>query len=81
MEFNIDMKLSRISNYKSLLLRSRRKRRGRKPPAAVVAELAAPARRAGQAVGNSLDDVRTVKELAKRIGTDRLRELAALLSR
>ena len=72
MEKNAD----HISTYKSSLLRAGRakKKPGPKPNAAP-----APARTTAQGA-ISVDDVRAVKELADRIGSDKVRQLVDVLS-
>lgn len=79
-KFGIDMATSHISSAKTTLLKSKGKgKRGRKPKAATEpATTPAPVRQASG--GISLADIRAVKELAGRIGADKLKELAELLS-
>jgi len=87
-KYNIDMDPAYISKYKSLVLSKggKGKRRGRKPKAeaGAVQEAAAPVAVVAVSVGGggiTLDDIRAVKELTGRLGSDRVRELVGLLAR
>jgi hypothetical protein len=82
---NVDMTPSLITNYKSAIKRKRKKNRGGRPrkvreegaAAPAVLVVAAPVRRHSI----SLDDVRMVKELAERIGGEKVKELADMLGK
>lgn len=83
-KFNIDMPTKVISSYKtSIQARAKKgpgKKRGRKP-GQTAAALIAVVPVAAKGGGISLDDIRAVKELANRLGADKLSELAAVLAR
>ena len=68
-EFSLDIQPNHISSYKSTILHAGGKRGG-KPRAAD----------GGAAPGISLKDLKTVKELATRLGVGRVRELLELVS-
>jgi hypothetical protein len=74
-KLGIDMSADHISTYKSTLLRERAKKKpGPKTQAApTVAQTTAQG-------GISVDDVRAVKELADRIGSEKVRQLVEVLS-
>jgi len=71
----VEMSPDHISNYKSKLLKEGRtkKKPGPKPKAAVAVARSTVA-------AFSVDDVRAVKELADRIGSEKVRQLAEVLS-
>lgn len=71
--FKIDMTTSMISSYKTFL---KSKRSG----GAQKAKVGRPKASAG-AVTISVDDIRAVKELADRIGAQKIKELAEVLSK
>lgn len=78
--FDVDMSANMISSYKSTLrakkgLAGRRKKRGR--PKKVASEAAAPAATFHDAV--PWKDLRTIKDIAGRIGKKNLRELVEWL--
>ena len=70
-EFGVDMDAQTISNYKSTLKnKSRRGPKRRTGPAPVKAPS-----------GFTLQDIQAVKEMADRIGADKVRQLAEVLSK
>jgi hypothetical protein len=71
-EFGTDMDPQHISNYKSILKAKRRRgpKTGR-PKSTSVAAVG----------GFSLQDIQAVKEVADRIGADKVRQLAGVLSK
>lgn len=71
--FHIDMDSQNISNYKSTL-KSERKSVVSPPPVTKQTVTAATG-------GFSLEDIQAVKEVADRIGADKVRQLAEVLSR
>ena len=75
-QLGVEMSADHISTYKSSLLREAKakKKPGPKPKTAPAA-----ARTTAQG-GISVEDVRAVKELADRIGSDKVRQLAEVLS-
>jgi ribosomal protein L19E len=80
--FDVDMNANMISSYKSTLrakagLAGRRKKRGRPKKTAAAATAAAPAATFHDAV--PWKDLRTIKDIAGRIGKKGLRELVELL--
>jgi hypothetical protein len=74
-QMGVDMSTDHISNYKSKLLRAgnAKKKPGPKPKTAPAAV------RTTTPGGISIDDVRAVKELADRIGSDKVRQLVEVL--
>jgi hypothetical protein len=77
-KFNIKMDASTISNYKSMILKQgKRKKPGRKP-GRPAASLSSPKMSKGGSV--SLEDIKVVKELAERLGVEKLRQLAEVLA-
>ncbi len=84
-KFNIDMPTKVISSYKtSIQARAKKgpgKKRGRKPGQTAAALIAVVPVAPAKGGGISLDDIRAVKELANRLGADKLSELAAVLAR
>jgi hypothetical protein len=77
--FQIKMDAGTISNYKSTILRegARKKKLGRpKGTSSII-----PIRSRATASSISIEDIKTVKELAERIGVDRLRQLAEVLTK
>lgn len=79
--FGLDMSYDMASTYKSAALKKAGgKRRGRKPGRKPAVD-AAPTngRRAGGSI--SLADIQAVKELADRLGADKVRQLAEVLAR
>ena len=75
-QMGVEMSADHISNYKSKLLKEggTKKKPGPKPKTAPAAA------RTTTPGGISVEDVRAVKELADRIGSDKLRQLAEVLS-
>jgi hypothetical protein len=75
--FNIKMETSVISNYKSTILRkgAKAKRVGRPKMHRAVAS------RASASSTISIEDIKAVKDLAERIGVDKLRQLAEVLAK
>jgi hypothetical protein len=69
-KFGVNMDPSMISNYKSSLKGAGKSRMIRKPGG-----------RAATAGGLTLQDIQAVKELTDRIGGDKVRELAEVLSK
>jgi hypothetical protein len=77
-KYNFDMSTSMISNYKSHILnpektsvksvRSRRKKAGRR-------------RAAAPAGGIRMEDIQALKQLADRLGAEKVRQLAAVLAK
>jgi len=63
-----------VSNYKSLILRKARRKKRK-----VTGEAKAPA--AARAGGITMEDIQAVKELANRLGADKLRQLAEVLAK
>src|SRR5262249_23517446 len=78
-KFGIDMDPNLISNYKSTLLKKAGGRRGRggRPKRQGVPATA----RATAQGGITLEDIRAVKDLAERIGADKVRQLVDVLYR
>lgn len=74
--FNITMDPSVISSYKTSILSKERKRGVRSAAGRPVAAI-----RSGNSHHISIEDIRAVKDLADRIGIDRLRQLAEVLAR
>jgi hypothetical protein len=68
-QYSIKMDAGVISNYKSSILKARKK--GGRPKAKAAA---------GTTNGISLDDIRAVKHLADRLGADKVKELASVLA-
>ena len=83
-KFSLDMPTQLISNYKTVLAKKAGRQGAiiRRPEeqAAVPAGAIRQAAPAGGAGGITLDEVRAVKAIVDRIGADRVRELAAVLS-
>jgi hypothetical protein len=78
-KFGIAMSTTVISSYKTTITSKKRGRRGKKKTApSTDTPKAAPVARAA---GITVDDIRAVKELAHRIGADKLRELAEVLAK
>jgi hypothetical protein len=75
-KFGIDMEKTMISSYKTSLKAAGKSALTRKPKS--QGARATSTRTTG---GISLDDIRAVKELADRIGADKVRELAEVLSK
>jgi hypothetical protein len=71
--FGIQMDPQNISNYKSTLKTAERRGLIRQPEAKAAA--------ASTAGGFSLEEIQAVKEVADRIGADKVRQLAEVLSR
>jgi len=78
-KFGLVMDTNLISNYKSTLKREAGKKAAAPQPKG--RSVASPAKKIGAAGGISLDDIRAVKQLVARLGADRLRELAEVLSK
>jgi hypothetical protein len=78
-QFQIHMETNMISNYKSHLSKKAagRSRMTRRPAGQAAV---ARATRAAAGSGITLEDVRAVKELTDRMGADKVRELAGVLS-
>jgi hypothetical protein len=75
--FKLDLSTNLISNYKSTFKKDRgRKKGGRGKGGRPAATASKP-----MASGISLEDIRAVKQLADRIGADKVRELASVLGR
>jgi hypothetical protein len=83
-EYGLEISLSHVSNIKSTLKRSPKKRRGR--PAlngqheARSEEAALPPRNAKKVAGIDLDDVQAAKALTRRLGASTLHTLVDLLA-
>ena len=75
-KFGIDMEKTMISSYKTSLKAASKSALIRKP-----APRAAKTASANANHGISLEDIRAVKELTDRIGADKVRELAEVLSK
>jgi hypothetical protein len=71
--FGIDMEPQNISNYKSTLKASERRAPNRQREAKGAAETSTG--------GFSLEEIQAVKEVADRIGADKVRQLAQVLSK
>lgn len=79
--FGIDMDPKVISSYKTSILSKKKGKKGRKKTAAATETpqmAAAPVSHAG---GITIDDIRAVRELAYRIGADKVRQLAEVLAK
>lgn len=79
--FGIDMDPKVISSYKTSILSKKKGKRGRKKMATSMGApqvAVAPVARAG---GITIDDIRAVRELANRIGADKVRQLAEVLAK
>ena len=74
----VELPTSLISNYKHYIAGKKKGKRGRKPGPKPAA--AAPAVNA-KAGGISLDDIRAVKELADRMGAEKVKQLAQVLGK
>jgi hypothetical protein len=76
-EFGLEMSADHISTYKGVL----RKKAGdkRRPGPEPQAQAAPAAARATAPGGITLDDIRAVKELADRIGAEKVRQLVDVL--
>lgn len=78
--FSIDMTPNTISNYKSLIQNSGKKR-GRPKKAATAPSSRQPRSKPAATNGAiSIDDIRTIRELASRIGAQQLAQLAEVLA-
>lgn len=77
----MDVATSLISNYKSLLSKARGKGKVGRPRKDAAGAPAGPVGRGARAGGISVDDVKTVKELADRIGADQVKQLAEMLGK
>jgi len=82
-EFGIDMNTNVISAYKSML-------KAKKPAAKAAKAATAPAANGAKAAhapaskpagGISMDDIRAIKEMADRIGANKVKELADVLGK
>ena len=74
----VELPTSLISNYKHYIMGKKKGKRGRKPGP----RPAAPAPVANAKSGSiSLDDIRAVKELADRIGAEKVQQLAQVLGK
>jgi hypothetical protein len=78
--YNINMPTSLISNYKSSILKERKGKVGR-PRKVRVGEAGEPAAAAPRRVSVSLEDIRTLKALADRIGADKVVELVGMVGK
>ena len=72
-EFGIDMDTKMISNYKTHLKAASKSAVTRKPAEAAAAPMATE--------GISLDDIRAVKELLDKVGSEKVRQLAEVLGK
>jgi hypothetical protein len=81
--FNVVMSPEMAYNYKSTAKKQMRggKRRGRKPGRKPAAAAANGRRTAAAGAAISLDDIQAVKTLVDRIGADKVRSIAAVLSK
>lgn len=81
-QFSIDMDTKVISSYKTSILSKKKGKKGKKVRGSQATtpqtSPAAPVSRSG---GITLDDIRAVKELADRLGADKLRQLAEVLAK
>ena len=81
-EYGADINAATASTYKGTILHKKKgKKPGRKPgpkPAVASASMSDGAKAAG---GISLDDIRAVKQLADRLGAEKVRQLAEVLSK
>lgn len=75
-QFKISMEPTVISSYKTSIFA--KQRTGRKSPGRPAGRPSASAKAAGQHI--SIEDIRAVKDLAERIGVERLRQLADVLA-
>jgi hypothetical protein len=75
--FNITMDPTVISSYKTSILSKERKKGGRKAGGRALIATG----RAANSHHISIEDIRSVKDLADRIGIDRLRQLAEVLAK
>jgi hypothetical protein len=75
-KLGIDMSTSHISNYKTAILKKEGKRRRRRGKRTVAAKVGG-----GRGGSISLADIQAVKALTDRIGAEKVKELAAVLSK
>jgi hypothetical protein len=80
-EFGINMTTTVISSYKTTITSKRKGKRGKKKMSAIAAESQAAPAPVSRAGGITVEDIRAVKELAKRIGADKVRQLAEVLAK
>lgn len=80
-QFGIDMTTKLISVYKTTITSKKTGKRGRKKMATSAAGTQAAAAPVARAKGITIDDIRAVRELASRIGAEKLWELAEVLAK
>jgi len=92
-KFQLDITLAHVSNYKSKIQRAGKKNRGR--PRKIVAATATAQEMQGRSNDSqrtrpagergsgsiSIEDIKAVKELADRLGMDKLQDLARVLDK
>jgi hypothetical protein len=85
-KYGVDMDTTLISTYKSTIKKAGQSaviRRPQRRAKAAAPAAPAPAQQLARAAngGISMEDIKAVKELADRLGTDRVKELAEVLAR
>lgn len=80
-QFGIDMSTTVISSYKTTITSKKKGKKGKKKAAATTETPKASPAPVSRAGGITLDDIRAVKELANRIGADKVRQLAEVLAK